>query len=54
VDDGSVTIVPASTWILRDHLEVYVRGVALAGARRSEARDAPVRVVATVGLAVRY
>lgn len=54
VDDGSVTIVPTSGWNLRDHVDVYVRGVALAGARRSEARDAPIRGAITVGLAVRY
>lgn len=54
VDDGSVTIVPTSGWTLRAHVDVYVRGVALAGARRSEARDAPVRATVMLGLAVRY
>jgi len=54
VDDGSVTIVPAGEWRLRAHIDAYVRAVALAGARRSEARDAPVRVMVTLGLAVRY
>jgi hypothetical protein len=54
LDDGSVTIVPTSGWTLRAHIDVYVRGVALVGASRSEARDAPVRAMVTVGLAVRY
>jgi hypothetical protein len=54
VDDGSVTIVPTSAWIVHDHVDVYVRGVVLAGARRSEARDAPFRAAITAGLAVRY
>ena len=54
VDDGSVTIVPASAWRLRTHVDVYVRGVALAGASRSEARDAPVHATLMFGVAVRY
>jgi hypothetical protein len=54
VDDGSVTIVPTSGWTLREHVDVYVRGVALAGPRRSEAREAPVRAMVMLGLAVRY
>ncbi len=54
MDDGSVTIVPASGWTLRAHVDVYVRGVLLAGARRSEARDAPVGATVMLGLAVRY
>jgi hypothetical protein len=49
-----VTIVPTSGWTLREHVDVYVRGVALAGARRSEARAAPVRAMVMLGLAVRY
>ena len=54
VDDGSVTIVPAASWRLRAHVDVYVRGVALAGPRRSEARDAPVHATMMLGLAVRF
>lgn len=54
VDDGSVTIVPASGWTLREHVDVYVRGVALAGASRSEAREAPVHAMVMLGLTVRY
>ena len=54
LDDRSVTIVPTSAWTLHGHVDVYVRGVVLAGANRSEARDAPIRAAITLGLAVRY
>jgi hypothetical protein len=54
VDDGSVTIVPTSGSTLRLHVDVYVRGVALTGASRSEAREAPARAMVMLGLAIRY
>ena len=54
VDDGSVTIVPSSSWTVREHVEVYVRGIVLAGAQRSEARDAPVHATVMIGASVRY
>ena len=54
VDDGSVTIVPTSGWSIREHVEVYVRAVALSGPPESEASAAPLRGTVMVGLAVRY
>jgi hypothetical protein len=54
VDDGSVTIVPAASWRLRAHVDVYARGVALAGERDSEARDAPIHATIMLGFAIRY
>jgi hypothetical protein len=53
-DDGALTIVPTSAWTIRDHADVYVRGVVLTGARRSEPRAAPIAGTVTAGLAIRY
>jgi hypothetical protein len=53
-DDGSVTIVPVTAWTVREHVEAYARGVVLAGARQSEAREAPVHATATMGVSLKF
>jgi hypothetical protein len=53
-DDGSVTIVPVTAWTVREHVEVYARGVVLAGASHSEARQAPVHATATMGVSLKF
>jgi hypothetical protein len=53
-DDGGLTLVPASAWTVGTHVDLYVRAVALTGARRSEARNGPIRATMLVGVAVRY
>ena len=53
-DDDSLTIVPASSWTIREHIDVYLRAVALSGAQSSDGRDAPVHGPVMMGVAVRY
>jgi hypothetical protein len=54
LDDGSVTLVPAVTWTVRDHVQIYGRATALTGRRDSVARLAPSKGELRIGVAVRF
>ncbi len=54
LDDGSVTVVPTVTWTVGQHVQIYARGVGLAGPRDSAGGNAPTTASLMTGLALRF